>query len=193
MKLSFAKWPVLALLLLTPALADAQAYVRTPAGPGTIIESGMTPPSLGCFASTGALASPAAATSSTAATVTGTTSTSAQLMAGLAFAVTPACTGNLLVTVSGDLSNGTISDGCIIQIRYGTGTAPTNGAAAAGVSVGSPVKAISTAAAAKMPFSTSWVVSSLTVGTAYWVDLGEEAITGGTCTIENVNTTVSEL
>ena len=187
----FARFLALA-LLLTPALADAQAYVFTPSGPGRINEAGMTVPSPGCFTAGGALVSPAAPASSTQASVTGTTSTGAQVMAGLALAVTPACTGRVMITVSGDLSNGTSGDGCIFQLRYGTSTAPVNGASVTGTALGSAVNAISAANGAKMPFSTSFVINSLTVGTAYWVDLGEEAITGGTCTLENVNGTVSE-
>ena len=63
------------------------------------------------------------ATQTNVAAPAGTTSTTG-LMMGLAGAITPAHSGNVLLIVSGTLTNGTTSDGASLQIRYGTGAAP---------------------------------------------------------------------
>src|SRR5438309_1082651 len=72
--------------------------------------------------------------SATPADPTGTTDTTGKMM-GLAIAVTPLVTGRLKIFVSGSAANNTINDGAAVQIRYGTGTAPVNGAALTGTAV----------------------------------------------------------
>ncbi len=92
----------------------------------------------------------------------GTTSTTG-LMMGLAGAITPAHSGNVLLIVSG------------------TGTAVGNN-----IADNNPVTN-------KIPFSVQAVVTGLTVGTAYWVDVGLAAITGGTASIATVSVSALEL
>lgn len=130
------------------------------------------------------------------ATVTGTTSTTGVMM-GLAAAITPAATvgtGNLLINVCGDCFNATaIADGGTITIRYGTGTAPANAAALTGTVVGGAVIFVQATSAERHPFALNAVVTGLTLGTAYWIDVSLAALTGGTATIENVSVSIIEI
>jgi hypothetical protein len=124
---------------------------------------------------------------------TGTTSTTG-VMTGLAGSITPTVTGRVLVTISGDVFNATaIADGAKVQLRTGTGTAPTNGAALAGTACGGNLNYVASTTAGKVPFSVTCVVTGLTLGTAVWLDLGLAAITGGTATIENVGISAHEI
>lgn len=95
----------------------------------------------------------------------------AGLMMGLAVAITPGSTGRILVHVSGDISNNTAADGARVQIRYGTGTAPVNGAALAGTALGGLVKFTKALAGQQVPFALQGIISGLSVATAYWIDI----------------------
>lgn len=123
---------------------------------------------------------------------TGTTSTTGVMM-GLAGAITPRVGGRVLIIVTGVAANNTIADGASIQIRYGTGTAPTNGAALTGSTLGLLKNFVAETAAGKNGFGASYVVTGLTVGTAYWIDLSLKAVTGGTATIFDVDIVAIEL
>jgi hypothetical protein len=118
-------------------------------------------------------------------------------MAGLAGTVTPETSGNLLIIITGNMSNGTAEDGSQVQIRYGTGTAPGNGVAATGTAVGEPKNCgtATTAGAAGYvtPFTCMAYVTGLSLGTAYWLDLGYASITGGTTTLTNIDVMAIEL
>ena len=123
----------------------------------------------------------------------GTTNTSG-VMAGLAVAFTPAATGNILFHVTGDLSNGTSGGGAGAQLRYGTGTAPANGAASTGTPAGALVEGqlvgnpLST-----IPFALVAYVPGFTVGTPYWFDLMQLAVTSGTVNLAQLTITIIEL
>jgi hypothetical protein len=112
-------------------------------------------------------------------------------MMGLAGAITPALTGRLMITISGDIVNSTGSDGGKVQIYYGTGTAPVNGVALTGNAIGTVVRAI--AGTVTVPFSVQAIVTGLSVATAYWLDLSLAAITGGTASIADVSISVIEI
>ena len=86
-----------------------------------------------------------------------------------------------------------IADGAKVQLRTGTGAAPTNGAALTGTACGGNVNYIASTTAGKVPFSVTCVVTGLTLGTAVWLDLGLAAITAGTATIENVGISAHEI
>lgn len=134
-------------------------------------------------------------TYATPANPTGTSNTSG-LHAGLAVALTPQVTGRVNIRVCGNLSNstGTAGNGCKVQIRYGTGSAPANAAALTGTAVGTVVSALLERATANdpLPFALEAVVSGLTLGTAYWFDISEAAIAAGTGTVTNIMYTVEE-
>jgi len=123
-----------------------------------------------------------AATQNNVAFPTGPASISSYTMQGLAASITPAVSGNILITISGEIYGGSLTaagDGINYNIAYGTGTAPTNGAASTGTAPNSstyytnPTTVTSTDVS--VPFSTTAVVTGLTLNTAYWVDLQAKA------------------
>jgi hypothetical protein len=120
-----------------------------------------------------------------------TTSTTGVMM-GLAQAVTPSKSGNFLVVFQGVAANTLSGDGAFVELRYGTGSAPANGA----VLTGTLLLSTEMTAAANVqivPFSISIYLSGLTVGTAYWLDLSVAATTAGTASVAGVSGTVIEL
>lgn len=133
-----------------------------------------------------------ATTLSTPQNPTGTTST-AGVMMGLNVAITPQVTGNIHVTVCGSIANNTTGDGETVRIRMGTGTAPTNGAALTGTAYGSLQADTAVTSSLKHPFSVTALVTGLTVGTAYWIDIEVAAVTGGTATATSVAVSAFEL
>ena len=52
---------------------------------------------------------------------------------------------------------------------------------------------VKTVATVQVPFSCTAVVTGLTVGTSYWLDLSLAAVVTGTATITGVSVTVVEL
>ena len=124
--------------------------------------------------------------SSPALTPAGTSSTSA-VMAGMGStcAITPTSTGRIRFTIEGRASNNTSGDGVNLQLLWGIGTAPTNGAAAAGSSPSGLNMTLITTASGLPPasFSLTGQVTGRTLGTALWFDVSQNAVTGGTATI----------
>jgi hypothetical protein len=112
------------------------------------------------------------------------TNTSGGLMAGLAGSITPVRSGKVFVTISGFGQNGTAGSGTDVTMRYGTGTAPVNGAALTGTSIGARSIGVSSTALARVPFSVSAVITGLTLGTPIWLDLQHAAFTSGSSTIQ---------
>jgi hypothetical protein len=113
---------------------------------------------------------------------------------GLAVAFTPGRSGTLLVQVEGQMQNSTSGDGAVAKIYYGTGTAPSNGASLTGTQKGKPAQVDAfSSASKKWPFGLTTVITGLTVGTAYWIDLGLAAITGGTANLNNLEIVVTEI
>lgn len=123
---------------------------------------------------------------------TGTSSLNG-VMLGEGTRITPAVTGRVEVVVSGFTTQGTATDGCSITARYGTGISPINGATVTGTLVGSIMKTTMSATTTKVPFTIPVQITGLALGTAIWIELTERADTGGTCTINNVMWTVSEV
>lgn len=128
---------------------------------------------------------------------TGTASATAVMM-GLADGVAAGSiklqgSGRLLIMLSGDIKNDTTGDGATVQLSYGTGTAPANGAALAGTQVGNTESFTALTGVLVVPFSQQAVVSGLTVGTTYWLDAAVKAVTGGTASILNLSLTAIEL
>lgn len=127
-------------------------------------------------------------------------STSAYFMQGLAGSITPNRSGNILLTISGTITSSTVTagDGIEHQLSYGTGAAPANAAALAGTQVGSPQSyknpAIVTAADVAVPFSVQAVITGLTLGTAYWLDLAAKSLgTVSSGALSNVSVSAVEL
>ena len=135
---------------------------------------------------------PNAVRSNTAAP-TGTVSTTF-VMAGLGTTITPTVTGRMLMICCGNASSGTINDGGKVQLSYGTGGAPSNGAGVTGSQSGTAMILTNDIAAnAKFGFYVAEWVTNFTVGTTYWVDLAFAAVTGGTFSIADVTLIVLEM
>lgn len=116
---------------------------------------------------------------------TGTTSATAVMM-GLAGTITPTKTGRVTFTISGQMANNTLNDGVTVDLRTGTGTAPTNGAAVTGTLRGVSQTATALIANERSGFSITFPVTGLTLGTAVWYDLSVLAVTGGTASVTGV-------
>lgn len=97
---------------------------------------------------------------------------------------------------SGDgLNANAVGQGFIVQLRYGTGTPPSNGVAAAGTPVGGAVRGVTAIVSnpQSIPFSLQAIVPDLVPGTPYWFDIGLAAIGGGTASVENISITAGEM
>jgi hypothetical protein len=117
-------------------------------------------------------------------------------MMGLAGAITPAGSGKIMIVITGDTDNDTAADGTKMGIRYGTGTAPTNGVALTGTAVGTLPNSANANLALdvnRYPFAVSAVVTGLVVGTPYWVDLSLAAVTGGVARVRNISISIQEI
>lgn len=121
----------------------------------------------------------------TVASPTFPSSTSSFLMQGLAGSITPATTGNIVITISGTInaaSATTVDNGVTYQLSYGTGGAPTSNTALAGTQIG-VVQTYTSAVAptavgdVNVPFSITYRVTGLTLSTAYWIDLAAKSVT----------------
>ena len=123
----------------------------------------------------------------------GTTSSTTGVMMGLAGAITPAVNGKILIIISGDVDNGTNARGSKMQIRYGTGAAPNNGVALTGTAVGALQNFFQNNANERHCFSVQAVVTGLSVGTPYWVDLSLASVTGGTSRVRDISISIIEV
>ena len=126
---------------------------------------------------------------------TGTTNTSG-LMMGLAGSITPRVTGRVLVIMTGNIANDTTADGCSVRLRLGTGTAPANAGALAGTvygTIASSTEEQSIVGGNKAPFTLQALITTLTVGTAYWIDCDVAAITAGTASVADVYISAIEI
>lgn len=101
---------------------------------------------------------------------TGTTSTTGVMM-GLAGTITPNATGVVAFDIVGACTNSSTFATSTMQIRYGTGAAPTNGGALTGTAIGAAVANSACNATNLSAFALSATVSGLTLGTAYWFDI----------------------
>lgn len=132
--------------------------------------------------------------SGTSATPTGNVSTTEKAM-GLAFAFTPQVTGNMLVWIGGVALNSTAAgDGTTISGRYGTGSAPANGATTGlGTLFGLAQHFVASTTAGQQGFICMGKITGQTLGTAMWFDLSLLAVTGGGSTVKDVQFIVHEI
>jgi hypothetical protein len=122
----------------------------------------------------------------------GSTTSAAQVMMGLAGSITPTGSGKVFVVVSGSINNSSGNVLNTIQIRYGTGGAPVNGAAATGTTAGAALITSNSNGGVPQSFSVNAIVSSLTLSTAYWIDLGL-ATASGTASLQTISISAAEL
>jgi hypothetical protein len=127
---------------------------------------------------------------------TGNATTTLTMM-GLAGTFTPTKSGNVLVLFSfnGTNSTATAGDGVRAQLSYGTGAAPANAATLTGIQVGPIVTSVLERATASdlQGLSLHWLITGLTIGTAYWYDLAVSAVVGGTGQVKNIAMTAIEI
>ena len=121
----------------------------------------------------------------------GTTSTTGVMM-GLKTSITPSLDGRVMVMVTGSIKNNTGSRGARVQIRYGTGTAPNNGTALTGTTIGAPVEMLNANNTPTYPLTVSALIMGMETGVTYWIDVSLAAITGGTATLGPVGLIASE-
>ncbi len=129
----------------------------------------------------GGLSAPAATSSVTA------------VMCGLGSVVTitPTQAGRCFIMFSGNMACTVQSNRPTAQISYGTGVAPANGVAVTGTQAGSPVSGNVALNSGQLPFTCMAVVTGLTLGTAYWVDLAQTT-SGGTASLVNLAASIFE-
>ena len=117
-------------------------------------------------------------------------STSVYKMSGCAVLFTPVVSTLVSIEVVGIMGNDTASDNTLVQIAYGTGSAPAKNGAAAGTQIGSIVT-LPTAGTTKSSFTC--VANIVAVpGTTYWFDLATKAVTGGNAILQNLTFVASE-
>jgi hypothetical protein len=159
-----------------------------------VAKTGAWPPSYTELNTTGALPVRAGFKPSDPASTVSTTLVTMGLGSTCAF--TPGATGKVLVTVAGVFTTATGSVNMTIAGRYGTGTAPANGAADTGTAFGSsaapsfhpPGTAVNGA------FTVTGLITGLTVGTAYWLDLSVKTSNASdAASVSNLSVTVVEL
>lgn len=142
----------------------------------------------------------AASSTSKPSNPTAPASTSAYKMQGLAGSITPGKSGNVLITICATVTNssGTAGDGILFQISEGTGGAPSNAGNLAGTQLGQPAEyensAALTAADIAVTICPTALVTGLTLGTAYWIDLAAKSVgTISVTALTNVNVVAIEL
>jgi hypothetical protein len=133
--------------------------------------------------------------------VTNSTLFSSFVMAGLQSGVstlTPTATGRILVIVCGSAGGtGTVVEG-VFQLHYGAGNGPAPGAAVTGTAVGA-LSAYNvyvgsvTPQNVAVPFMTAAVISGLTVGSPYWIDIAVEGALGVTALARNTTIAISAI
>jgi hypothetical protein len=128
---------------------------------------------------------------------TGNISTAEKMMGlGLVsgFTITPQVTGRICVIISGvALNSSGAGDGTNVTGKYGTGTAPSNGAAVTGTTFGTTQHFIASTTAGQQGFTCMGIVTGLTLGTAVWLDLALLAVTAGGSTVKDCQVVVFEL
>jgi hypothetical protein len=123
------------------------------------------------------------------------TSLTAGVMMGLAGALTPVASTQALVVVTGSVNNTTSGDGSTVQCRYGTGSAPANGASpTTGTALGNPVKFVNASSASELvPFVCIGIATGLAPNVPIWIDVALASVTGGTSTISGITIAAHEL
>lgn len=149
----------------------------------------------GLSLSSGALNTAAPNFSQKAVATPGSTSNRTGVMMGLAGSITPNNSGVVYATLSGNIYNTTANDGSSIVLRYGTGTAPTNGAALTGATIGSIQSSTqpSGGGAFLSPVCIPSLVSGLALGTAVWFDASLAAVSAGTAGLSSAIISIYEL
>lgn len=122
-----------------------------------------------------------------------TTTTARMAGYGATARITPRVSGRILVIFQGAFANNTAGDGAQAQIAYGTGTSPIAGAASTGTLVGAVAYSSGAPANLNVPYTVTAIITGLTLGTAYWLDLAWQAVAGGTANLWNSHYSAMEI
>lgn len=121
-----------------------------------------------------------------------TTSTTGVMMGlGSTAKITPVFSGRVKIEITLAAAVTVATASATLQVRYGTGTAPTNGAALTGTALGSAITGWSDVASSPTPFALIVAVTGLTPGTPYWFDVSFSVSTG-TGSLTGVNYVITE-
>lgn len=124
----------------------------------------------------------------------GTSSTTGVMMGlGSTAFITPLYSTRAVLQFTGQVFNTTASDGAFGKLYFGSGTAPANGSAGSGTSLGNGPVLTGCTAGTGYPFQMSVIATGLTPGTKYWFDLNLATITGGTASVQNLTFTAYEI
>jgi hypothetical protein len=80
--------------------------------------------------------------------------------------------------VSGNVANSLNNGETDLQLVYGTGTPPVNGAAMTGTPIGAQMRYEASTGGSLAPFAKTVIITGLTLGTTYWFDVGLKVVTG---------------
>lgn len=117
---------------------------------------------------------------------TGTTSATPVMMgAGSSCTITPRSTGRVMFIFNGSVTNTGSGNVITMNIRYGTGAAPANGAAGTGTAILNSPTAHAPGASFNLPLNLVGFGTGLAVGAAAWFDL-TLAATAGTSSYSNL-------
>lgn len=98
------------------------------------------------------------------------TSSTTYVMMGLNLRFTPTASTRGLFTLNGQIGNGTNNGQSFLQLAYGTGPSPANGATVSGTLLPGVVYFVATAGGGSWaPFSQSDLIEGLTPGVNYWI------------------------
>lgn len=103
---------------------------------------------------------------------TNTTSTVGVMMGlGTTCVITPIYSTRILIHIQGQVTNTTTGISATVTLRFGTGTAPVNGAALTGNVLTPGIVAGANPANYSLPFNVGGITTGLTVGQAVWFDV----------------------
>ena len=115
---------------------------------------------------------------------------------GITGSFVPQSSGAALITITGTLTNAAAAGGGSARISIGLGPAPVLGATlTGGVGVGTlfTLTSLTGAGGAVIPFAMQAIVTGLTLGLGYWIDMQIAGNNTGTCTPGNITITALEL
>lgn len=176
-KITFSTVPQVAIVALAEDLLQLNAAQTLTSGQKIQVRANI-----------GAAAAAEAQIAASPADPTGTASATGAMMGiGGTCAFTPTFSQRAYVHLEGYLNPVTSGALGTIQLRFGTGTAPSNGDTThPGTAIGKPCKGAIASANPFFPFSVSWIVTGLTLATAIWVD-AEVTSASGTVNIASLN------
>lgn len=124
-----------------------------------------------------------------------TTSTTGVMMGlGSTCTITPVNSTKVKFEIIGEINNNTASDSVTDRIYYGTGAAPSNGAATTGTQIGNAQTYNAPIGGGyNVPFANGGIVTGLFPGVVYWFDANIYVTSGGTGTIASLSCNAFEV